>query len=580
MIEKKKSVLMKRCLCVIICSMICVCECGVTDAGNGSASSKIRLNQVGFYPVSSKIFMIADSPSTTFELRKKDPSADTGYVVVYAGTIEQKGLWDKSGERIGIGDFSSFTKEGIYTLAVAGISETEAVTISSSLYSNALRTTMRSYFFQRASCAIDESYAGPAWYREGGHWDTVLAFDPYTLRGREGSINVSKGWYDAGDYGKYVVNGGITVGTLLALYELYPSVIGDDSDIIESGNGKSDLLDEVKWELDWFASMQDTDGGVFFKVAGNSWSGFVQPVDDKVVRYVIGKSTASTLNFAACCAQAGRVYRSYDRSFADSCIIRADNAWKWAVANPSIGAPDNTRGSGPYGDMEYKDEFLWAAAELYISTGKSEYRDYIKKNLASVSLHGAAWWQDVANLAYYSLATIANGLDAATISGIKSAVVQKADETIFTMKTSMSRYPLVAFEWGSAGNVANCGVMFFYAYRFTGKDEYLKYAAETLDFVLGRNSVGRTFITGIGVRPPLNPHHRPSGSDRWDDPVPGLVVGGPNQNMEDTVGGMRYSDTHPAKCYLDERGSYSSNEPAINQNAPVVFLMGVLESEL
>ncbi|HEY1405853.1 MAG TPA: glycoside hydrolase family 9 protein, partial [Spirochaetota bacterium] len=131
-----------------------------------------------------------------------------------------------------------------------------------------------------------------------------------------------------------------------------------------------------------------------------------------------------------------------------------------------------------------------------------------------------------------------------------------------------------------AGNIANCGVLQLYSYRFSGEMKYLKAAGELLDFVLGRNSMSATFITGIGKKSPHHPHHRASASDMWDDPVPGLVVGGPNQNMDDSKDGMKYPDTHQAKCYLDQQGSYSSNEPAINQNAPVVFLMGAISKEL
>ena len=111
------------------------------------------------------------------------------------------------------------------------------------------------------------------------------------------------GWYDAGDYGKYVVNAGITLGTLMLSNQWYPKAVGDDLRNPESGNGVNDLADEIAWELKWMAKMQDpADGGVYFKVGSLVWDGFVPPKDTKYDRVVMGKSTTSSLDFAAAMA--------------------------------------------------------------------------------------------------------------------------------------------------------------------------------------------------------------------------------------------------------------------------------------
>ena len=135
------------------------------------------------------------------------------------------------------------------------------------------------------------------------------------------------GWYDAGDYGKYVVNGALSTGQMLLLCTLYPQAVTDQAlHIPESGNGISDLLDELKYELDWLLTMQDEDGGVFHKLTAKNFSGFVSPEAYDLDRYVIGKGTAASLDFAAVLAQAARLLAPTNEFWSQKALEAAEKA--------------------------------------------------------------------------------------------------------------------------------------------------------------------------------------------------------------------------------------------------------------
>lgn len=558
----------------------------------------IRVNQVGYAPAAEKLAVVVGAGETTY--RVVDES--TGRAVAPGdrplGAVQ---TYELSGEAVQLADFTDLKAPGRYHLVVGGGDVSPTFTVAADVYRAPARAVLKAFYFWRASTELDAAHAG-AWARAAGHPNTGLAFHAGSFTAAAPkhtaatSWNAPKGWYDAGDYGEYVVNGGITVGTLLAFHELYPAAIGDDTGIPESGNGTGDLLDEVRWELDWMLAMQDDDGGVFFKLAGANWPGWITPAADVQPRYVIGKSTGSTLNFAAVMAQAGRVYASVDAAFAARCLAAARSAWAWAVAHPSAPAPTvPSAGSGPYGDAELSDEFAWAAAELYITTREAAYRDdaRLQAALSSPSVAGPAFWADMKNLAYYSLATRASGLPGTTVSALKAAVRAHADALVAAMQGNGYRYPLTKFEWGSTGALGNAGVLLVYAARFAGEAgdaaraaAYRNAAGQVADWLLGRNPLANSFITGVGSRSTLYPHHRPSGADGVPAPVPGLVTGGPNSGLQDVKAGQpgvtypaNCSDELPAWCYSDTLESYSSNEPAINQNAPVFFLLGALGAE-
>jgi endoglucanase len=132
------------------------------------------------------------------------------------------------------------------------------------------------------------------------------------------------------------------------------------------------------------------------------------------------------------------------------------------------------------------------------------------------------------------------------------------------------------FVWGSNSVAANQGILIIQVYRLTNDRKYLQYALGNLDYIMGRNATGYSFVTGVGQKTPMFPHHRQSEADGIADPVPGLLAGGPNPGQQD--GCKTYPSKIPDESYTDTVCSYASNEIAINWNAPAAYLAGALEA--
>ncbi len=581
-------------LSLLLLSFFYSCKSNRISLDGEVVDSRVRVNQMGYYVSSPKLVVVGDSIEAPFYV------VDSFGNVVFKGILKSQEFWRPSGEKVSRGDFSSLEKTGRFQVLVPSIGLSPSFVIDSVIYGEAFKASLKSYYYQRASMDLDSQYAG-AWARKAGHPDTACILHEST--GKEGVVNSSKGWYDAGDFGKYVVNAGITVGTMLSLYERFPALVPDRfSNIPESGNGQSDLLDEVKYELDWLKSMQDEDGGVFFKVAGLSWPGFVLPADDTMLRYVIGKTTTSSLCFAANMAQAARVFKEIDSSYASDCLDRAKKAYVWAQQNSAIAEPAETGGSGAYSDHQqgwmdlecsgsqylvegneaYKDEFLWAAAELFISTGEEPYSETVKKSLTEMKFTDVPTWWDLQGMAYYSLLTVPGNLDKNTRDAVLAKVTDVAEKHRLILKENPYRIPYECFFWGSNASFLNIAVLFSYMYDLTGDRNYYDALTETVDYVFGKNPLGVCYVTGFGSTYPHSIHHRQCSADGIDEPIPGFVVGGPNNVRQDDITkvswGTPYCYSDPARSYVDDEKSYASNEIAINWNAPLVHILGYLKA--
>ena len=291
--------------------------------------SSIRLNQVGYYPDAPKKAILSETAQTeSFQVYNLDDME-----IVYEGNLGLLTNWELAGETVRVADFSELKTPGTYSIYIDGVGYSYPFRISTAVLSDALKAGMKSNFYQRAGFELDSAYAGK-WARPAGHADDKVEYHPST--GKTGKTVSAKGWYDAGDYGKYVVNGGFSLGQMLVLHEQYPQAIGDgDLNIPESGNGNSDLLDELKYEMDWILSMQDEDGGSFVKLTTKNFSAMKLPNEvDDIPRFIIGKSTAATLNLAAVAAKMARVYGDIDPEYSALCQQAAEHAWDWAIAHP------------------------------------------------------------------------------------------------------------------------------------------------------------------------------------------------------------------------------------------------------
>lgn len=555
------------------------------------AANRIRLNQIGFYPDAPKIAVITDYNNSEFLIK----SATSGEIV-FKSKLSAPHKSEFSPKVTRIADFSVVTKPGIYKLNLPGQGDSYTFEIKPKIFCNLTKALIKGFYFQRMSTPLLPEYAGK-WSRAAGHPDNKVIIHPAAASPNRPAgtiISCPRGWYDAGDYNKYIVNSGITMGTLLSLYEDFPACFDTlKINIPESGNGAPDLLNEIVWNLRWMLTMQDpSDGGVYNKVTNAGFDGFVMPSVATTPRYVVPKGTAATLDFTAVMAQAGRIFSNFKIVFpglSDSCMKSADKAWTWAVKNPKMAYDQNLMNkefkpvinTGGYGDTDFSDEFIWAAAELYISTGKESY--YTAYPMFPDTLMPLPSWNNVRLLGYYTLARFEKKLTNSAkkdFYALKERILRTADKMTegVTDRAYMTIIGKSArdFIWGSNSVATNEGILLIQAYKLSKDRKYLDYALTNLDYILGRNATGYSFVTGYGHKTPMFPHHRLSEADGIADPVPGLIVGGPNPGQQD--GCKTYPSNIPDESYTDSVCSYASNEIAINWNAPAAYLAGALEA--
>ncbi len=540
----------------------------VSEPGAGTRE-KIASNQIGFTPSSVKRLTVRDTGSGLSYLMNADNNQRIDTMHLTATSFVYHELSEDTFATV---DISRISEEGNYYIIMKDYGFTYPFSIKDDLYTEPFKAAMKAFYYQRSSYAkgvpFSEEFTIPA-----GHFqDTACVYHEST--DKTGTLFSMGGWYDAGDYGKYVVSAGITVNTLLSFHEMYPDYVTDGFlNIPEKRNDKSDLLDEVGYELDWLKTMQDEDGGVFHKITALEFAPMAYPDYAEDPRYVFKKSTSATLNFASVMAQASRVYaESGFSSEADTLKEAAIRAWQWAEQNPNTiffnppGVP-----TGAYSDLDFEDEFFNAAVQLYISTREPAYLETINEYINSGAHSFPASWSNVAPLGFFSLSHHRTDEELAVRSdSIITAHAQEALETAREDRVFGIPMKEEHFIWGSNSILLNFGILFAYAYRVTSESEYLEKINNILDYIYGNNPMNKSFQTRFGSNPPRYPHHRLS---RSGNPLPGFLVGGPNKDKEDEQYVPYYYDS-PAKCYTDYRGSYASNEVAINWNAPLAFLLG------
>lgn len=532
-----------------------------------------RINQIGYYPMSVKRFVVTNMHDDLFQIVSDDNQ------VVYGGYLEYKGVWDKSGEEIKIGDFSEYNLCGKYFIKI-GDWQSEPFIISKDLYFSPFNASLKSYYFQRTSEELLPEYA-ERWARPLGHRDDHCLFHPSAKISNE-SKSSAGGWYDAGDYAKYTVNAGFTIGMLLAAYEAFPNQFPDNqTNIPESGNDISDLLDEIRVELDWLLSMQDDDGGCFVKLTTRNWAGMIMPHFDNETRYFVGKSTAATLNFAAATAKASRAFEKVDAKYSSQLLSAARSAWNWANVNNNIlYIKTDSIHSGEYPDTDLHEEFLWAASELYLATNDTIFKKYVMANKSNVNVkEGDSWRIFNETLGYMALLNQPQMLSSDERRDLQISLVACADSLLENTKRIPYEIPLDKFVWGSNNDILDFAIVMAEAFRLTKNRQFLDAVIKSTDYIFGKNATAYSFVTGFGSRSPLFIHHRPSISDGITAPVPGLLCGGPNASRDDASnhhGKVFYADTLPANSYTDNWESWASNEVAINWNASLVYILAFI----
>ncbi|MDO6687460.1 MULTISPECIES: glycoside hydrolase family 9 protein [unclassified Agarivorans] len=588
---------------------------------------KVRLNQLGFFPTSEKFAVINSDSQQPIFWQLKDAKGE----VLANGKTQVFGENKSSGENVHRADFSRInTPQTGLTLESAGQSS-HPFSITEDLYGK-LKHDALAYFYQnRSGIEVKADFVQRAnLARPAGHpSDVVSCFDKADDKGNQWpgcdfDMDLTGGWYDAGDHGKYVVNGGISTWTLMNLYERSlwidgaPEPFADGKQAIpEAGNGVNDLLDEARWNMEFMLAMQipegkkvfvpvgnqqdnlsalklteiDASGLAFHKVADEKWTGMpLPPHKDTQKRYVGQPSTAATLNLAATAAQCARIWKEIDADFSAQCSTAASRAWQAAAAHPEVYAYDNFTGSGPYGDTELADEFYWAAAELFISTGEEQYLEVLKASpaflaapLGDETAKGDLFWQDLSSAGTLSLALVPSKLDEATRDKARAKIIATADGYSAQLAKEGYHIPYTAeqYPWGSNSNLVNRGIFLTYAADYSGDSKYMQALVHAMDYILGRNPLDQSYITGYGSNPLKNPHHRfwaHQADENSPKPAPGALSGGPNSiSFSDPVAAGMKGKCIGQTCFVDEIGAWTLNEITINWNAPLVWVSSVLD---
>jgi len=550
-------------------------------------STQVKLNQLGFYPKSHKLAITPSNDATTYHLREEKNGN-----IVYQGNLENGGFYNLSGETVKVANFSEFTRQGAYILGVDGGGESFPFNIGNHQFISLNAALIKAMYFNRASTALGQEYA-EKWSRSAGHPDTLVIIHgsaASTSRPNGSNISSPGGWYDAGDFNKYVVPISSSINHMLFAYENFPSFFESQNlNIPESNNSIPDILDENRYALDWLLTMQDTsDGGVYHKLTHANFSSTIMPSKATNPRYVVQKGTAASLDFAAVMAQAARVYEPFDTSFATSALKAARKAYNWAIVNSDISYNQSEINAqfnpdiqtGTYSDNSFSDEFFWARAELYITTKEDKF--YPDNGWNGV---GNSGWRNVQALGLFSLVHHRKELTAtglADTSAMKNTLINAYEWYVNDSKTAPYRSPFGIqswqFNWGSNGGAGNLGMGILLAYQLTGEQKFYEGAIDIMDYLLGRNAVSYSYVTGFGDQSPMHIHHRQSAADNIIDPVPGWIAGGANpRNQNLDCGSNAYNSVLPALSYLDDYCSYSTNEITTYWNSPFVFLTAGIE---
>ncbi len=561
----------------------------------------IAVNQTGYLKGCKKMAVYVDEARLDegigFQLMSDNQ-------VVYEGTTRVMGDDKDSGDYVHQIDFSGFDDEGTYKLRI-GDDESYSFAIGDKgLYRDMVRDVFNYYYQNRCSDDIDPERITSGdknkLKRAAGHRpDIASTIAVWNYNGLMETLDVSGGWYDAGDHGKYSVNSGFSLWFLFNAYEL-------ESALYKKTGAKGIILDncqmfleECRWELDHLLRMLVSGGAykdmAYSRVNDRKWTSIgTAPCDDDMERILMPPTTAATLDISASLAMAARIYAGSDEEYSRHLLDVSRRAYEAAKLHPNMLAPVDSRyGGGSYDDDDVRDEFYWAATELYITTGEEYYlkdmeiNDYYLNipfrfiNSESPEVCGCFDWGNVAANGSLSL-VLSDRLDDEQYSTLKYNVIMAASKLFDLAKKQGYNHPFgteflngikrEGYAWGSNSYVCENATVLLYAYYITGDKQYIDVAVNGLNYILGCNPLNISYVTGYGSDAVKYPHHRFwAGQIREDRPVApsGVMVGGPNSGMQCAYTkslGWDYKTMPPAKMYVDHINAFSTNECTINWN--------------
>lgn len=526
------------------------------------SATRIRLNTVGFLPHDAKVATVAAPAAGSFSVT----DAASGSVVLEMPLTGPRADADTS-ESLWIADFSRLDQPGKYQLHVDGVPDVATFTIATDVFAPAFRTVTRAMYLWRCGTAVRGEYQGDVFEQQPCHLeDGWMDYATGEHVRRDGT----GGWHDAGDHNKYIVNAAITIGSMLRAWEEFgPGIRRVRLDLPESGGSIPDLLAEVKWETDWFFKMQADDGRVYHKLTTIGFGGMIMPDVETTPRYFTDWSTTATAGFVAAMAQMARAVEPFDSAYAARCLAAARTSYALLQSHPEQYVPDISRfHTGHYLSPD-PDDRLWAAAELWQTTGDPAVLADLEKRIRSMGTRFDQdfGWGAVKNMGLLTyLRSARSGRDPELVKQVRSDLIAIADQTVGRALHGGYGRPLGSiYYWGCNGGVAMQAMLLQNAYALTSQQDYRTAALQAVDHLLGRNYFGRSMVTGVGGNPPLHPHCRRSAGDAVEAPWPGYLVGGPEKGARD---------------WDDRTERFQVNEIAINWNGALIYaLAGFLPAE-
>lgn len=544
----------------------------VTSPDVEKSYAPIKVNQVGYLNSGEKYANVSGyynelsaGVGTPFQVKR---TADDS--IAYSGALSLIAAYDElSGEKVLKADFSALNETGEYYVTVDGVGEPSVpFNIGADVYDSLLTDVQRFFYYQRANEDLLPEHAGP-FARTGLHKiDADLPFQSDPTKTKD----VSGGWWDAGDTGKYVTAAATAVSDLLWAYENFPHKFTDGQlNIPESGNGIADLIDEIKIETDFFLKMQDQASGGFYAYV------IREPQPKRFIMDGTGDEsvipTSQTATTVGALAHAYNVFKEVPElaDYADTLLDSAVRGWDYLEAHPEfIAQPD-----GPYNDNEDLNDRFYAAAALYRATGESRYNDFVVANYKAFEKkfettdfsHGIGSMEMVAFYHYLSSAAPSEEVKAWFVPKYKewrNTVIDTAtNQAVWRNSTDKGFY------WGANSNVASVPVSLDIGSRIIGEydERNIQVASGNLNYLLGINPLQLSYITGHGENRVRLTHHEIYMRDFLTEMPNGYMPGGPNNN-----GKFNFS----AKAYNQATVDWESNEQALNYNSPLTYLTALL----
>ena len=531
--------------------------------------TSIFVNQIGYKTDGSKKAFVknAEEGDSFFIAQAENPEK-----IVYKGKLPAPVKDEVSGESVSCADFSDFALEGTYCIFTDESQKQKAKSVNfkigNGIFDDVYFSTLNYFYLSRCGQDIEnEEWGHPACH-------TGIA----KIYGTELTKNVQGGWHDAGDYGRYVVAASKAVMDLLLAYECQ-----------NKNYSRFDILDEVRFELEWMLQMQREDGGVYHKISCYHFCPFILPQEEKDELVLAPVSTSATADFAGCLSFAYGFYKKVDSTFADKLLSAALKAQQYLDTHEDElykNPPEIT--TGGYGDWNVRDERYFALCSLFASTGNKEYLNRALEVKAQAKkmpddescLWKKAWsesfaWGCVAGYGSEILIKNENLIeDKKILAELKKDILAEVEAIYNVVKNASFETALKIVFWGSNGQACDLAHMLLLGYDITGEKKYYEAALSQFNYVMGCNPLDICYVTGYGTNTVINPHHRPSGA--LGKCMPGMLSGGPCAGLVDEVAKKYLQGKAPLQCFIDIQGSYSTNEIAIYWNSPFVYLVAKL----